>query len=386
MRPLSYSQISRYLTCPLWYKLQYIDRFKPKERFYLSFGDIIHQCAEYFFKVPVPPPPNLERIFQFYEKNWISEGYENPEQEQQYKDYGKKLLSDFWKIHTEGFRMPLAVEHKFSVNINGIILGGKIDRVDKLDNGVSIVDYKTSQNLFTADQLEQDLQLTFYQLAVEKMWKLPVKKLTLYHLRSNTPCSCEGRKPEKLEEARQIVLKVADGITREVFPATENSLCDYCDFPEQCPYHKHQYAQNEPVQAEAGGILSGKSANEAVEQYVSLQDQKKEIEDQLGELKQKICDYCENNGYKRLYGQSCSLTYKNVERTGFAEDKVKAVLESTGLWPRVLKFDPSLVREMLEAGYLNPDLRHKLETLREVTSSFPMISVKKLKEDLDSQG
>ncbi len=65
MRPLSYTQISRYRNCPLSYKLQYIDKLKPKEKYYLSFGDVIHQCAEYFFKVPVPPPPSLEKLLKF---------------------------------------------------------------------------------------------------------------------------------------------------------------------------------------------------------------------------------------------------------------------------------------------------------------------------------
>jgi hypothetical protein len=58
-----------------------------------------------------------------------------------------------------------------------------------------------------------------------------------------------------------------------------------------------------------------------------------------------ICDYCEAQGYKRLFGRDHAVTYKMVERTGFAEDSVKALLESTGLWPRVLKFDTSLVKK-----------------------------------------
>ncbi|HEX7475240.1 MAG TPA: PD-(D/E)XK nuclease family protein, partial [Dehalococcoidales bacterium] len=274
MRPLSYTQISRYRTCPLWYKLQYIDKLKPKERFYLSFGDVIHQCAEYFFKVPVPPPPSLEKLLGFYAANWISAGYETPEQEQQYKEYGKKLLADFWNIHQADFKMPLAVEQQFYINVaEGITLTGKIDRIDKVDSGVSIVDYKTNKDLFTAELLEQDLQLTFYQLAVEQMWKMPVKRLTLYHLRSNTACVCEARRPDRLKEARQIILNVADGIQHEIFPAKENSLCDFCDFPEHCPYQKHKFAPVEPAQPTDRQILHGESANNVVEQYAALQRQ-----------------------------------------------------------------------------------------------------------------
>lgn len=380
MRPLSYSQISRYLTCPLWYKLQYIDKLKPKERPYLSFGDIIHQCAEYFFKVPVPPPPTLEKLLQFYKTNWISDGYETPEQEQQYKDYGKQLLEEFWRIHSPGFHMPLAVEYQFSVNVDGIPLSGKIDRIDKVDGGVSIVDYKTSKELFTSQQLEQDLQLTFYQLAAEKIWKLPVKFLTLYHLRSNTACTCDGRTPEKLGQARQTLSNVADGITRGIFTATESWLCPYCDFPEHCPYHKHQYVQDEPTGSLPGKILQGMPASEIVERYAALQDQKKEIESHLDHLKQMICDFCEMEGYRRLYGQDHTITYKKVERTGFAEVPVRALLEPTGLWPRVLKFDPALVKTLMEADYLNPELKKKLEALKQTTSSFSMLSVNVLKE------
>jgi RecB family exonuclease len=381
MRPLSYSQISRYQTCPLWYKLQYIDKLKPKERFYLSFGDIIHQCAEYFFKIPVPPPPTLEKLLQFYENNWISEGYESLEQEQQYKEYGKQLLADFQRIHSADFKMPLAVEQQFYINIQGTVLGGKIDRIDKLGDGVSIVDYKTSKDIFTTDHLEQDLQLTFYQLAVETMWKMPVKKLTLYHLRSNTPCTCSGREPERLEEARQLVLKVADGITRGIFPAIENSLCSFCDFPEHCPYQKHKYLKEEPVQLKLKEPFNGKTDNEVVKRYVALQNQKKEIEIELDELKRLIIEYCEANELNRIYGQECAITYKIVDRNGYDEEKVRAILEPEGLLSRVLRVDSSLLRALIESGDLAPQLCKKLESSKDIVSSSSCLYVKKLKEE-----
>jgi RecB family exonuclease len=380
MKPLSYTQISRYLTCPLWYKLQYVENLKPKERPYLSFGEIIHQCAEYFFAVPVPRPPNLEKLLQFYEKNWISAGYETPEQELQYKAYGQQLLEDFWKIHYPDFKMPLAVEYRFAINIEGVILSGKIDRVDRLPDGVAIVDYKTNQNLFSADQLEQDHQLTFYQLAAETVWRLPVKKLILYHLRSNIPFTCAGRQPDRLKEAKELVLRVASGIDKKVFPAVENSLCAYCDFPQYCPFQKHKYVLEKPPEVGVKNILNGKAANEIVEQYARLQKQKKDIESQIDELKQVICAYCEERGYKRLFGPEHSITFRMVERTGFDEDKVKMVLQPVGLWPRVLKFDPSLVRALLDEDILNPELRHKVEDSRQITSSFAMLAVKALKE------
>ena len=79
MRPLSYSQIALYQNCPLCYKLQYIDRLDTKDKGYFSFGTTMHACAEFFFKVKVPPPPSLEELLEYYERNWLSAGYESAE-------------------------------------------------------------------------------------------------------------------------------------------------------------------------------------------------------------------------------------------------------------------------------------------------------------------
>ncbi|TET66559.1 MAG: PD-(D/E)XK nuclease family protein, partial [Dehalococcoidia bacterium] len=150
IKPLSFTQISLYQSCPLCYKLQYIDGLKPKDKWYFSFGTTMHLCAEYFFKVKAPPPPSLDDLLQFYEQNWLAEGYETAEEETKYKAYGREILTKFWEIHRTDFRMPLAVERMFYIDIEGVKLRGFIDRVDKLESGgLSIVDYKTSQALFT---------------------------------------------------------------------------------------------------------------------------------------------------------------------------------------------------------------------------------------------
>jgi hypothetical protein len=94
-----------------------------------------------------------------------------------------------------------------------------------------------------------------------------------------------------------------------------------------------------------------------------------------------ICCYCEENGLQRLFGDDHAVTYRMVERAGFIEEKVRALLEPTGLWPRVLKFDPSLVKALLEADYLNPDLRRKLENLKGAASSYAVLYVKHLREE-----
>ena len=380
MKPLSYTQISLYQTCPLCYKLQYIDGLKPKDKWYFSFGATLHLCAEYFFRVKVPPPPVLDDLLDFYEANWLSEGYESAEEEAKYRAYGREILTKFWQIHHHDFRMPLAVERLFYVDIEGVKLRGYIDRVDKLESGgLAIVDYKTNQGLFTREYLEKDLQLTLYQLAVQEIWQLPVDRLTLYHLRSNTPCSCEPRGESQLTAARQMVLEVADSISREAFPAIENQYCP-CDFPEHCPYYRHQYqvAKTEPGRQ---GVLPGLVAAEAVEDYVALQSQIKELETRLGELRQVIIDFCQAEGLSRVFGREHAITYRLLEKTGFREEEVRALLEPVGLWSQVLSFDPAKLKRLLDDGEMAWDIKQKVDALRQVIATSPRLWVRKLIEE-----
>ena len=373
MRPLSYTQIALYQSCPLQYKLQYIDGLKLKAKWYFSFGSTLHLCAQYLFKVKVPPPPSLEELLQFYEGKWISSGYESAEEEAKYKIYGREILSKFWEIHSADFKIPVAVERIFYIDIEGIKLRGYLDRVDKLESGgLSIVDYKSNQGLFTQDDLENNLQLTLYQLAAEQTWHLPVEKLTLYHLRSNTPCSCAARDEARLEEARRLILTVAENITGGDFPAIENQYCP-CDFAEHCPYYRQQLAPPEET-----NILRGMAVDEAVEQYVSLQGQIKELESQLEELKQLITNFCQAEGLNRVYGKEHAITYKLMDRAGFNEAEVRALLEPEGLWHQVLSLDQSRLKQFITDETVAADIRHKLEALRQVISSSPRLWVKRL--------
>ena len=377
MKPLSYTQISRYQSCPLCYKLQYIDGLKEKDKGYFSFGTTMHACAERLFKVRVPPPPSLEELLRFYDQNWLSEGYESAEEEANYKAYGREILSKFWEIHSSDFRLPFAVERNFHIDIEGVKLTGYIDRIDKLANGrLSIVDYKTNQEPFTTNDLETNLQLTLYQLAAEQTWHLPVERLTLYHFRSNTPFSCGPRDKAQLDQARHLVLEVAKNIAEGRFPAIENQYCP-CDFAEHCPYYRQKIV-SEPKETD---IRQGMAVAEAVEQYVSLQSQIKKLQLKLDEIRQMITDFCQAEGLNRVYGEEHAITFRMVERAGFSEDEVRALLEPNGLWNRALSLDQSKLRQLITDEKVAKDIRSRLEALRQVISTYPQLWVKRLTEE-----
>ena len=380
MPPLSYSQISTYESCPLSYKLQYIDRLEPKAKWYFSFGDTLHKCAEYFFKAKLPSYPSLEELLSFYDDNWKSEGWESIEDETSQMAHGEQILRDFWDVNSHDFKVPLATEKMFIVDIKGVKLRGYIDRLDKLaTGGLAIVDYKSNQELFTMDYVENFLQLTLYQLACERMWNMPVEKLTLYHLRSNTPVSCGPRSREKLDEASGIVVSVAKNIAAGRFPAIENQYCP-CDFPEYCPYYKHKYGKLLPERRQPERLRNIAIAD-VVERYVALQDEQRLIEGELNELKDLIIQYCKAEELNRVFGREHAITYKVIERMGYDENKVRAILEPAGLWDRVLKFDPVMMKALVESSSMPNDVKERIASLVKVVSSYPQLWTKRFKED-----
>jgi len=269
------------------------------------------------------------------------------------------------------------MEHRFFLDVNGVKVMGYIDRVDKLDSGgLSIVDYKTNQELFTNDYLDNNLQLTMYQMAAEQTWRLPVEKLMLYHLRTNTPCPTPPRGPAQIETVRRLVLDVAGKIQREEFQATENAYCP-CDFPQYCPYYRHKYLLPEPGKGKAKQArLPGLEAAEAVNRYAALQTKIKELETELGQVKQQIVNYCQAQDLNRVFGENSQITYKLVEKTGYDEAEVKGALEPLGLWSKVLSFDAGLLKQLLADSGIPEATRQKIASLKKVISAYPQLWLK----------
>ncbi|MFC1945783.1 RecB family exonuclease [Chloroflexota bacterium] len=380
VRPLSFSQIELYRQCPLCYRLQYIDGLKTKAKWYFSFGRTMHSCAEHFYRQSLASPIALENLLAFYEENWASEGYENSEQELEYRAYGRDILTRFWELHSADFRRPVALERGFTIDIDGIKLRGFIDRVDKLPDGsLAVIDYKTNRELFTAEYVAQNLQLTFYQLAAEELWQLPVTELTLYHLRSNIPVKSGPRSEAEKDSARQVVRDTAAKIIAGEFPATEHPYCP-CDFPEHCPYYKHQYQVPESTEQP---LLPGLEIGGTVERYAALQQQATEIKLAINDLKERIIEYCRLHEYSRVFGSEHAVTLRELSRSGYTEEVVRPVLEKAGLWPQVLAFDPARLKIILEDDTVPPEMREELRSLKEVISQYPQLYVKRLDNEDD---
>ncbi|MBU2567979.1 MAG: PD-(D/E)XK nuclease family protein [Elusimicrobia bacterium] len=382
MKQLSYSQMSVYLRCPLQYKLSYVDRLKAPPKHYFSFGSSIHSALEFLYKVKTPKPPSLDEFLKFYETNWEKEGYASPGQEKEYFEFGEEMLTGYYNIHTKDFKLPLSVEYNFNFEINkDVRLRGFIDRIDKLaSGGVEVVDYKTEAEPFTTARLESDKQLTLYQIAIEKTLKLPVEKLTLYHMKSLTPFSAGPRTPSQEKEVLDLVVEVAGDINAGKFEPTLNNFCP-CDFDRHCHYFRHKYMKEEGTEeGEGKGQPAGQEDMVSlVDDYSRLKEENKKGTTEIESLRGKIIGYMERNNLSRLFGQNYEVTLVQGEKQEWDEEDVKKTLLPAGLLDRVTGIDQSLVAGLLESDDTPPEIRQKLKSLRKLSKGSYQVRYKKIK-------
>ncbi len=361
MRPLSHSSISTYKQCPLRYKLTYMDGLESEPHPELSFGSSLHEALHYFYSV-VPPPPSLEGLMTAYEEAWVSEGYGSADEGRKYFDYGKRLLKDFYDIHITNYRIPIAVEHKFNVEIAGYPVTGFIDRIDKLDTGgAEIIDYKSGVSIKNTTQVSRNQQLALYQIGVEETLGMKVEKLTLYHLRSQTPVSSSARTKEELLRIETLVGEVGRAIESEEFEPRHNEWCP-CDFPQHCPH----YMQEHFPAKERAEITS------VVEEYAKLKTKERELEERLEELAAEIHKYCEKESVARIYGKKHVLYRNEMTKRNFDADEVRGILGPLGMWDKVLGFDSKLLKELLEAPETSDDLKEKIRALERVKKYYQL--------------
>ncbi|MBU4302283.1 MAG: PD-(D/E)XK nuclease family protein [Actinobacteria bacterium] len=235
---LSYSAISSYQTCPLQYRIRYVEGGPALPGPALSFGHSLHEALEWFYSVPTPDPCSLPDLLDYLDVCWSGEGYDSPEEEAKYFCQAKSALEIYYRNYAGDFRIPAALEYKFRIDVGFCELSGVIDRLDKdPEGGFEIVDYKTNRRLPPAWRLKEDLQLPIYHIATERIWEVAPEKVTFHYLLMNHRHSLQVT-PERARRTLEVIEEVVRGIEAERFEPRRNNLCPWCDFLGECPHTK----------------------------------------------------------------------------------------------------------------------------------------------------
>jgi len=355
---LSYSSINTYETCPAKFKFQYEDRVPQGPSPALSFGGSLHQALYLFHNRPVPVAPSLEELHEMLEAAWVSDGFSGESEERMYLDHGRQVLAQYHRENAPDYRIPVALEFRFQVQIEGVTLSGIIDRMDRLPGGgYEIVDYKTNRRLPPQSRIDQDLQLSIYHLAAREVWGIEPERLTLYYLLPGQRMSTT-RTPADVDELHRRIGVVAERIGSGMFEARQNPLCDWCDYQALCPLfrHRHERDQGDPAPR----------MTEIVDEWIALKRQGRDVYRRLDELGPLINAFADEHGYRRLFGTDGSAIDRRPQHvTAPVDEKVREVLEPLGLWEQVLSVDPAKLNGLIESRTLSPDVEDRLLASRE---------------------
>jgi len=233
-RFLSYSQINMYKTCPLQYKYRYVLNIPTPPSHALSFGITIHDTLRDFHSILLHQPVSLEELYEIYKKNWHPLGYENETHRKKRFEQGEELLENYFEKHHKEKTQPIALEKSFNIWIGDTKFFGRIDRIDKFEDGVEIIDYKTGT---TKDQkyIDKDDQIAFYAIAAKEALNMNPKKLTYYFVESGEKISTT-RTREQLEKNKEAVKKTVVLLKMGEFEAKPSMMCKWCNFKNICPF------------------------------------------------------------------------------------------------------------------------------------------------------
>ena len=350
---LSYSSISAYETCPAKYKFQYEEKLPTTSSPALAFGEALHRTLHRFHDRPVPVAPSVEELHEMLDAEWVDDGYRDPGEEALYRKHARQVLAEYHRANSGSFRIPAALEFRFTVEIEGVQLSGVIDRMDRIPGGgYEIVDYKTSRRLPPKAIVDRDLQLSLYYLAAQQIWGIEPERLTLYYLLPGERMTT-FRTPADADDLRRRIATVAERIAAGKFEPRANPLCDWCDFQHVCPLFRHKFEREQGDPAPR--------MTEIVDEWIALKREDWERYRRLEELRGLINAFCEEHGYRRLYGsEGTAIDRRPVHITAPDAERVRRILEPLGLWEQVITVDPKKLSEVIESRSLPPDVEDAL--------------------------
>ncbi|MDD2681311.1 MAG: UvrD-helicase domain-containing protein [Patescibacteria group bacterium] len=252
-KKFSFSQLAAYDNCPLQYKFAFILKIPaPEDKPSLIFGRVMHNIFYDFLKPAISGPQaslfsseedknlfSLKRLESLLATHWVGDGYESSEQRNDYYKRAQTALKNFisaFNLKEGAHPKILFLEKNFSFKIGGETLKGAIDRVDSLEGGVEVIDYKTGR---PKDKLlwKDRRQLILYQLFLEEVLQIKVLSLKYYYVEDGTFLAFTPKETEK-EKLKLEINKQIQAIKSKDFTPKPSQMCKFCDFNRICEFNQ----------------------------------------------------------------------------------------------------------------------------------------------------
>lgn len=276
----SYSQFRRYRTCPRQYEFSHVKKIPWGISEGESFGASVHSALKRWgeeelkmigvsgrtsdsglriqddgkrtkgkgqgaredqlglFAEPSQPAESSlteQKLLAIWHECFVFDTYKTRFEADFARSRGERLMQQYFAWWAQSPRAVLFVEKGFSLSLDGLSITGRLDRVERTEEGIRIVDYKTTAPC-TQAEADADLQLSLYALAAEQLFARPCTELSLLFL------SEEGviervtmRSPAQRKDARRQLLLVRERMEAKDFRPTPSArACSHCPYRGVC--------------------------------------------------------------------------------------------------------------------------------------------------------
>lgn len=234
---LNPSKLQCYLDCPRQYRFRYIDR-RPERRTFspTALGLSVHKALRDFYGLE-PAQRTVENLLRALRRAWDKTGYRSAQEAEDSFARAEDMLRRYHTGTDPQKARVVALESKFShaKSREGILVTGRVDRID-IDGGeYVIVDYKTGSFGATDSTIDESLPLTLYAIAVSAVMGREVPRIAVEHLPTGRRAETR-RDADRLAGDWKLIVELGDEMrTGTEFPPKPGSLCRWCDYLTVCP-------------------------------------------------------------------------------------------------------------------------------------------------------
>ncbi len=371
---ISYSAFDTYQSCPLKYKFQEIDKIKTPKSKEAVFGTTVHETMK-FIHTPGILSPALDQAMEHFSNTWNPAVFDNPDEERAAFSQGIKIIQDYYKKNNPANFNIVDLETRFQIEIGDAddkhIISGIIDRIDKIEDGYEIIDYKTTKKMPSQEKVDNDLQLSVYSKAflarypkeIDNVDKL---KVSLYYLKHGVKLSAT-RTIDQLKKSEQLFLDAIRLIEEGRFEPQISPLCDWCGYQNLCPMWKHKFKDRRKINTE--------EVNGEIQEYIELKSAMAITKDRLAKLQEDIVNYMDQEGVERVFGTEGVIARTLRKTYKYDEKKIREILEPLDKWEDILKIDGVALKNIMDV--LPFSARREVEKAKTIDKETKSLIVKK---------
>ncbi len=367
----SHSRLESYRQCPQKFKFAYIDKIASDTEGIEAFmGSRVHGALEQLYKnLRFEKPVTLEGVVAEYQRDWDAQWHDGiviVREEvgpSEYFKMGHRAITDYYqRYHPFNQSKTLGLEYRITLELDSAgkyTLQGFVDRLSQPSDGVLwIHDYKARGMLPTQPELDEDRQLAFYQMAVEKLWPDTQEVVLIWHYLLFDREFRSRRTTSDLAALRDETIALIDEIeSASVFPTKQSGLCNWCEYRPICPLFKHLYEttplpKNEYMKEEGVALVS---------QFMALQSEADKIKSEIEQVKEAMVAYAQTKKVDILYNKTHKVrvrVYPNITFPGKSDpgrSKLETAVKEAGIWNDVATLDTFVLSKKLQDNAWPPD-------------------------------